>query len=155
MAVYGQAPAAALQAAPLIAPLQPALSLKARVSYAKEVGAGESLSYGLQYRLSQRSVVATVPVGYADGVPRRLFKVGGEVLVGGRRRTVAGAVTMDQILVDCGPGSEVTRGDEVVLLGRQGDAEISPWEWAERLGTIAYEVTCGLSPRLPRLYTSR
>jgi alanine racemase len=155
MAVYGQAPAAALQAAPLIAPLQPALSLKARVSYAKEVGAGESLSYGLQYRLSQRSVVATVPVGYADGVPRRLFMVGGEVLVGGRRRTVAGAVTMDQILVDCGPGSEVTRGDEVVLLGRQGDAEISPWEWAERLGTIAYEVTCGLSPRLPRLYTSR
>ena len=155
MAVYGQAPAAALQAAPLIAPLQPALSLKARVSYAKEVGAGESLSYGLHYRLSQRSVVATVPVGYADGVPRRLFMVGGEVLVGGRRRTVAGAVTMDQILVDCGPGSEVTRGDEVVLLGRQGDAEISPWEWAERLGTIAYEVTCGLSPRLPRLYTSR
>jgi alanine racemase len=155
MAVYGQAPAAALQAAPLIAPLQPALSLKARVSYAKEVGAGESLSYGLQYRLSQRSVVATVPVGYADGVPRRLFMVGGEVLVGGRRRPVAGAVTMDQILVDCGPGSEVTRGDEVVLLGRQGDAEISPWEWAERLGTIAYEVTCGLSPRLPRLYTSR
>jgi alanine racemase len=155
MAVYGQAPAAALQAAPLVAPLQPALSLKARVSYAKEVGAGESLSYGLHYRLSQRSVVATVPVGYADGVPRRLFMVGGEVLIGGRRRPVAGAVTMDQILVDCGPGSEVTRGDEVVLLGRQGDAEISPWEWAERLGTIAYEVTCGLSPRLPRLYTSR
>jgi len=155
MAVYGQAPAAALQAAPLIAPLQPALSLKARVSYAKEVGTGESLSYGLHYRLSQRSVVATVPVGYADGVPRRLFMVGGEVLIGGRRRPVAGAVTMDQILVDCGPGSEVTRGDEVVLLGRQGDAEISPWEWAERLGTIAYEVTCGLSPRLPRLYTCR
>jgi alanine racemase len=155
MAVYGQAPAAALQAAPLVAPLQPALSLKARVSYAKEVGTGESLSYGLHYRLSQRSVVATVPVGYADGVPRRLFMVGGEVLIGGRRRPVAGAVTMDQILVDCGPGSEVTRGDEVVLLGRQGDAEISPWEWAERLGTIAYEVTCGLSPRLPRLYTSR
>jgi DNA polymerase len=132
-------------------PLQPALSLKARVSYAKEVGIGESLSYGLHYRLAERSVVATVPVGYADGVPRRLFMVGGEVLIGGRRRPVAGAVTMDQILVDCGPGSDVARGDEVVLLGRQGEAEISPWEWAERLGTIAYEVTCGLSPRLPRL----
>ncbi len=155
MAVYGQAPAASLQLAPLVVPLQPALSLRARVSYAKEVSTGESLSYGLHYRLSQRSVVATVPVGYADGVPRRLFMVGGEVLIGGRRRPVAGAVTMDQILVDCGPGSEVTRGDEVVLLGRQGDASISPWEWAERLGTIAYEVTCGLSPRLPRLYTSR
>jgi alanine racemase len=155
MAVYGQAPAAALRAAPLVAPLQPALSLKARVSFAKEVGTGESLSYGLHYRLSQPSVVATVPVGYADGVPRRLFMVGGEVLIGARRWPVAGAVTMDQVLVDCGPGSSVARGDEVVLLGRQGDAEISPWEWAERLGTIAYEVTCGLSPRLPRLYISR
>jgi alanine racemase len=154
MAVYGQAPAAALQGGPLVTSLRPALSFKARVSYVKEVDAGESLSYGLHYRLSQRSVVATVPVGYADGVPRRLFVVGGEVLIGGRRRPVVGAVTMDQILVDCGPGSGVRTGDEVVLLGRQGDAEISPWEWAERLGTIAYEVTCALSPRLPRLYTS-
>ncbi len=154
MAMYGQAPAAALQGGPLVAPLQPALSFKARVSYVKEVDAGESLSYGLHYRLSRRSVVATVPVGYADGVPRRLSMVGGEVLIGGRRLPVVGAVTMDQILVDCGPGSGVSRGDEVVLLGRQGDAEISPWEWAERLGTIAYEVTCALSPRLPRLYTS-
>jgi alanine racemase len=160
MAVYGQAPSAALQGGPLVAPLRPALSFKARVSYCKEVDAGESLSYGLHYRLSRRSVVATVPVGYADGVPRRLFKVGGEVLIGGRRRAVVGAVTMDQILVDCGPtgdngaGAAVKTGDEVVLLGRQGDAGISPWEWAERLGTIAYEVTCALSPRLPRLYTS-
>jgi alanine racemase len=155
MAVYGQAPAAALLGGPVVAPLRPALALKARVSFAKEVEAGESLSYGLHYRLSQRSVVGTVPVGYADGVPRRLFAVGGEVLIGGRRRPVVGAVTMDQLLVDCGPGSGVERGDEVVLLGRQGDAEISPWEWAERLGTIAYEVTCGLSPRLPRLYSAR
>jgi alanine racemase len=152
MAVYGQAPAAALQGGPLVAPLRPALSFKARVSYVKDVDAGESLSYGLHYRLSQRSVVATVPVGYADGVPRRLFSVGGEVLIGGRRRPVVGAVTMDQILVDCGPGAGVRTGDEVVLLGRQGDVRISPWEWAERLGTIAYEVTCALSPRLPRLY---
>ncbi len=155
MAMYGQAPAGALRAAPLVAPLQPALALKARVSYAKEVDAGESLSYGLHYRLDRRSVIATVPLGYADGVPRRLFAVGGEVLIGGRRRPVVGSVTMDQILVDCGPGSGAGRGDEVVLLGRQGDAEISPWEWAERLGTIAYEITCALSPRLPRLYISR
>jgi alanine racemase len=153
IAVYGHAPAAALSAGPSVAALRPALSFKARVSYVKEVEAGESLSYGLHYRLSERSVVATVPVGYADGVPRRLFMVGGEVLIGGCRRPVVGAVTMDQILVDCGPGAGVRTGDEVVLLGRQGDAEISPWEWAERLGTIAYEVTCALSPRLPRLYT--
>jgi alanine racemase len=153
MAVYGHAPAAALHDDPLVAPLRPALSFKARVSFVKTVEAGEGLSYGLHYRLAEPSVVATVPVGYADGVPRRLFQVGGEVLVGGRRRPVVGAVTMDQLLVDCGPGSPVRTGDEVVLLGRQADEEISPWEWAERLGTIAYEVTCALSPRLPRIYT--
>ena len=153
MAMYGQAPAASLRAGAVVEGLRPALSFKARVSYAKEVEAGESLSYGLHYRLAERSVVATVPVGYADGVPRRLSEVGGEVLIAGRRHPVAGAVTMDQILVDCGPGAGVRTGDEVVLLGRQGGAEISPWEWAERLGTIAYEVTCALSPRLPRLYT--
>jgi alanine racemase len=152
IAVYGLAPAPCLLDAPLVRPLRQALSLKAAVSFAKEVEAGERLSYGLHYQLSERSVVATVPVGYADGVPRRLCQVGGEVLIGGRRRPVAGSVTMDQLLVDCGPGAEVRRGDEVVLLGRQGGEEITPWEWAGRLGTIAYEVTCGLSPRLPRVY---
>ena len=131
----------------------PALSFKAEVSYAKEVAAGEGLSYGLHYRLSAPSVIATVPVGYADGAPRRLSQVGGEVLIGGRRRPIAGSVTMDQILVDCGPGAGVKAGDEVVLIGRQGDEEVTAWEWGERLGTIAYEVTCALSPRLPRIYT--
>lgn len=153
IAVYGLAPSAALRNDPLARRLRPALALKASVSYAKEVKAGERLSYGLHYRLGEPSVIATVPVGYADGVPRRLFQTGGEVLIGGCRRPVAGAVTMDQLLVDCGPGAEVRRGDEVVLLGRQGDEEVTPWEWGERLGTIAYEVTCALSPRLPRLYT--
>jgi alanine racemase len=62
-------------------------------------------------------------------------------------------VTMDQVLVDCGPEADVRAGDEVVLLGRQGGEEVSAWEWAERLGTIAYEVTCALSARLPRIYT--
>jgi alanine racemase len=152
IAIYGLAPAASLRAEAQVKPLRPALALKAQVSYAQELPAGERLSYGLHYRLLERSVVATVPLGYADGVPRRLFQVGGEVLIGGRRLPVAGAVTMDQILVDCGPGASVRAGDEVVLLGRQGDEEVTAWEWAERLGTIAYEVTCALSPRLPRTY---
>jgi alanine racemase len=116
------------------------------------VAAGEGVSYGLRYHLPERSVVATVPVGYGDGVPRRLSEVGGEVLIGARRRPIAGTVTMDQLMVDCGPGADVRPGDEVVLLGRQGEDEISAWEWADRLGTIAYEVTCGLSARLPRTY---
>jgi alanine racemase len=153
IAIYGLAPASSMRSHPAVRALLPALSFKAEVSYAKEVAAGEGLSYGLHYRLRASSVIATVPVGYADGAPRRLSQVGGEVLIGGRRRPIAGSVTMDQILVDCGPGSGVKAGDEVVLIGRQGDEEVSAWEWGERLGTVAYEVTCALSPRLPRIYT--
>jgi len=153
IAIYGLAPASSMRSHPAVGPLRPALSFKAEVSYAKEVAAGEGLSYGLHYRLSASSVIATVPVGYADGAPRRLSQVGGEVLIGGQRHPIAGSVTMDQILVDCGPRSAVKPGDEVVLIGRQGDEEVTAWEWGERLGTIAYEVTCALSPRLPRIYT--
>jgi alanine racemase len=106
----------------------------------------------LRYRLEQDSMVATVPLGYADGVTRALSATGGEVLIGGRRWPIAGTVTMDQILIDCGPGSPVDVGDEVVLLGRQGGDEITAWEWANRTGTIAYEVVCGVSGRVPRAY---
>jgi alanine racemase len=152
IAVYGLAPSLATRNLPSVARLRPALSLKARVSYCKVVKAGDGLSYGLRYRLAETSDVATVPLGYADGVPRRLSQVGGEVLIGGRRRPVAGAITMDQPLGDCGPASGVRAGDEVVLIGQQGCDAIDAWEWAERLETIAYEVTCGLSARLPRAY---
>jgi alanine racemase len=132
--------------------LRPALSLRARVSFVKQVEAGEQLSYGLRYTVPTRSVVATVPLGYADGVTRSLAAQGGQVLIGGRRYPIAGAVTMDQILVDCGPDADVALGDVAVLLGRQGGDEISAWEWAERTGTIAYEVVCGMSARVPRVY---
>ena len=153
IAIYGMPPARALQGYQVVQRLEPALAFKAEVSYVKAVEKGERVSYGLRYRLPAASVIATVPAGYADGVPRRLSEVGGEVLIGGRRRPIAGTVTMDQLMVDCGPGADVKAGDEVVLIGRQGDDEVTAWEWAERLGTIAYEVTCGLSPRLPRVYT--
>ncbi len=149
IAVYGVAPSPTLAAA---ARLRPALSLRARVSFVKEVDAGEAVSYGLRRPLERRSVVATVPIGYADGVPWRLGVTGGEVLIGGRRRPLAGSVTMDQILVDCGDDRSVSVGDEVVLLGRQGDEEIDAWEWAERVGTIAYDVLTGIGPRVPRVY---
>ncbi len=148
IALYGIPPSPALAGR---AHLRPALSLRARVSYVKQVAAGEALSYGLRYRLDRRSSVATVPVGYADGVPWRLAAAGGEVLVGGRRRPIAGAVTMDQILVDCGD-DPVSVGDEVVLLGAQGDEQVDAWEWAGRLGTIAYEVLCGIGARVERVY---
>ena len=149
IAVYGLDPSPALRGR---VPLRPAMRLVSRVAHTRRVPAGEAVSYGLRRPLTADSTIATIPIGYADGVPRRLFDTGGEVLVGGRRRPLAGVVTMDQLLVDCGD-DRVERGDEVVLLGCQGDARIGAEEWAERLGTIAYEIVCGISARVPRRYT--
>ena len=112
--------------------------------------AGERTSYGRAYELAERADIATVPVGYADGVPRSLFDGGGEVLIGGRRRRVAGSVTMDQLMVDCGPDSGVRHGDEVVLIGSQGAETVTAQEWADRIGTISFEILCRIGPRLPR-----
>lgn len=131
--------------------LRPALSLRARVSMVRALDTGERPSYGRRYPLPEPSVVATVPLGYADGMPRRYFEAGGVVLIGGRRRPLAGTVTMDQIVVDCGPDPDVAAGDEVVLIGTQGEQSISAWDWAGTLGTIGYEVTCAIGPRVPRV----
>lgn len=131
--------------------LRPALSLKARVHLVRELPAGERTSYGRHYRLARAGQVAVVPLGYHDGVARALAAAGGEVLIGGVRRPLAGTVTMDQILVDCTDGPPVAPGDEAVLLGRQGGEAITADEWARRLGTICYEVLCGIGPRVPRL----
>ncbi len=160
--LYGYAPSRAIadgsagaDVASFVGSLRPALTLKARVSEVRELDAGERPSYGRRRALPERGVVATVPIGYADGVPRRLFDAGCPVLISGRRRPLAGVVTMDQLLVDCGPGARVARGDEVVLIGRQGTEEITAQEWAERLGTITYEVLCGIGPRVPRVHAGR
>ncbi len=151
IALFGLAPSPALVGR---ADIHPALSLHARVSHVRSLAAGEGISYGLQYRLERRSFVATVPIGYADGVPWRLGAAGGEVLIGGRRRPIAGSVTMDQITVDCGDDAGVSPGDEVVLLGRQDGESVDAWEWARRVDTIAYEIVCRIGPRVPRTYTS-
>jgi alanine racemase len=151
IALYGLSPGHGVDH--LCAELRPALSLRARVSLVKPVAAGERVSYGLRYRFEHDTVVATVPIGYADGVTRRLHAVGGEVLVGGHRRPIVGVVTMDQLMVDCGADSAVAVGEEVVLLGRQAADEITAAEWADRLGTISYEVVCGIGARVPRLPT--
>jgi alanine racemase len=95
--------------------------------------------------------VATVPLGYADGIPRRYFTEGGTVLIGGRPRPLAGTVTMDQIVVDCGTDASVSVGDEVVLIGRQGTASLSVQDWADRLGTIGNEVLTEIGSRVPRV----
>jgi alanine racemase len=148
IAIYGIPPVPLLGGR---AALRPALSLRARVSHVKTLEAGSRLSYGLRYRLARDARIATVPIGYADGVPRNLAATGGEVLIGGRRRPIAGTVTMDQLMIDVGDDA-VEVGDEVVLLGVQGDQEVTAQEWAERLGTIPYEIVCGIGPRAPRRY---
>lgn len=153
IAVYGYAPAPALGAIVEEATgeaLRPALCLRARVTHVQRLEAGERLSYGRRYRLGEESVVATVPAGYADGVPRSLSEAGGEVIVGGRRRPIAGTVTMDQLMVDCGPDADVRRGDEVVLIGSSGEERITADEWAALTGTISYEILTGIGSRVPR-----
>ena len=117
IAMYGISPGHGVD--DLCRELRPALSLRARVSYLKRVEAGTRISYGLRHTFSSPTTVATVPIGYADGVPRRLFETGGEVLVGGRRRPIVGVVTMDQLMIDVGD-DPVAVGDEVVLIGEQG-----------------------------------
>jgi alanine racemase len=150
IATYGIAPRPRM---PQAEGLRPAMSLKARVSFVKRVRAGEPISYGLHHVCAAPTVVATLPLGYYDGVPRRLGLVGGEVLIGGRRRRIIGAVTMDQLMVDCGDDNSVRPRDEAVLFGEQDGEVISAWDWAERLDTIAYEIVCGIAiNRVPRRY---
>jgi len=130
--------------------LRPVLSWRAAVSSVRRVEAGARPSYGRLSPLEAPSTVATVPVGYADGVPRRYFEAGGVVLVGGRRRRLAGMVSMDQIVVDCG-SDDVAVGDDVVLIGAQGTETLTVTQWAAALRTIEHEVLCGIGSRVPRV----
>ena len=132
--------------------LIPALSLKGRVSAVRLVEKGEAVSYGLRRPLADTSVIATVPIGYADGVPRSLTDSDIQVLVNGVPRPIAGTITMDQLMLDCGNDFDVTVGDEVVLIGRQGDQVVTADEWANALGTIGYEIVCGIGERVFRRY---
>ncbi len=152
IATYGVPPSADLE---LPVPLEPAMNVRAEVSRVRSVAAGEGVSYGLRHRFRSPARLAVVPLGYADGVPRRLGELGADVLIGGVRRPMRGVVTMDQLVVEVTDGPEVAVGDEVVLIGRQGDEEITTGEWAEMLGTISYEIVCGFGPRLPRRHLTR
>jgi alanine racemase len=145
--IYGLSPGIGVQR--YCGDLLPALTLRARVSHVKRVAAGDGVSYGLRHTVPRDTTVATLPIGYADGVPRRLYAAGGRVLVNGRHCPIAGVVTMDQLMIACGD-EPVGVGDEAVLLGRQGDGLVPVSEWAEALGTIDYEITCGISARVER-----
>ena len=149
IALYGLEPGSGVSN--LMEGLPPALQLVSTVGYVKRTSPGSVFSYGSRARLDRAATVATVPIGYADGVPRRLGLNGGEVLIGGKRRPILGVVTMDQLIVDCGD-DHVAVGDEVVLIGRQSGHEITATEWADRCGTINYEIVCAISPRVSRRY---
>ncbi|NNN00271.1 MAG: alanine racemase [Acidimicrobiaceae bacterium] len=152
LALYGYLPEQWL-ASPLqehAMTLRSALTLRARVVAVRRVEAGERPSYGRRRALERPATIATVPFGYADGYPRRLFGAGAEVLINQRRYPLAGSVTMDQLLVDVGD-DEVHPGDEVVLLGRQGEQEITADDWARWAETITWEILCGIGARVPRV----
>jgi alanine racemase len=131
--------------------LRSAMRVLSEVVYVQRLPAGSRPSYGRRRALDEDSSVATIPIGYADGMPRRLSATGGEVLIRGRRYPLAGTVTMDQIVVDVGD-DPIEVGDQVVLIGRQGDEEIGADEWAKRVDTISYEIVCDIGPRVPRRY---
>jgi alanine racemase len=146
IAMYGIAPGPDLSDPGL----RPAMSWRSAVSMVKRVPAGHGISYGHHYRVQSDSTIATVPVGYADGYSR-LLSNRAEVIIRGRRHPVAGAVTMDHIMVDCGD-HPVEPGDGVILIGNEGDARVTAEDMAAWMGTIPYVVVCGVSERVPREY---
>ncbi len=134
--------------------LQPVMSLKSRIVHLKKVGPGFKVSYGSTYITDKDTVIATIPAGYADGVCR-LLSSNGFMLVRGRRAPIIGRVCMDLTMIDVTGIDNVAVHDEVVIIGRQGEEEISADEIAARTGTINYEVVTSLAPRVPRIVINR
>jgi alanine racemase len=147
--LYGSSPAPGL---PHAGELRPVMSLATAVAFLKRVPAGTPLSYGGTFTTRRESLIATLPVGYADGY-RRAFSNRASVLVRGRRAPVVGTVCMDLCLADVTGIPGVALGDEVILLGSQGEERITAEELAAHAGTISYEIFCGVGPRVPRVYS--
>lgn len=131
--------------------LRPLMTLKTRIHFLKTVPSGARISYGGTFVTRRDSLIATLPIGYADGYSR-LLSNRGEVLIRGKRAPVVGTVCMDYIMVDATDIPHVSSGDEVVLIGKQGKERITAEEVAEKIGTISYEVFCSVSKRVPRIY---
>jgi alanine racemase len=127
---------------------KPVMEMKAPLLFVKSVEAGTSVSYGRTWTAEQKTFIATLGVGYADGYPR-LLSNRGRVLIGGKSYPLAGRVTMDQTMVDLGPETQVKTGDEAILFGPD-PAGPGADEIAQITGTIPYEITCGISLRVPR-----
>ncbi len=134
--------------------LKPVLELKAKIAYLKRVPSGTPISYGSTYITEREAEIATLPLGYADGYPRLLSNQA-DVLVNGKRAPVRGRVCMDQLMIDVSDISQVEEGQEVTLIGREGDSEITAGELAEMIGTINYEIVSRLGKRVPRIYLNQ
>ncbi len=148
--LYGLPPAPAL--APLMADLKPVMEWYTKIVYLKEVEAGVPISYGATYTTTERTYIATLPVGYADGYSRHLSNQA-EVLIRGRRYPVVGRVCMDQMMVNLGPQTPAFGvGEPVTLAGTSGDETITFTDLADLAGTINYELTCLITPRVTRLF---
>jgi len=149
ISLYGMNPSAKVRVDAL--GVRPAMKVKGHIVQVKRVKKGAFVSYGGTWQAEQETVVATVPCGYGDGYPR-LLSGRGHMLVRGRRVPVLGRVCMDMTMVDVTGIDGVAVGDEVVIMGSQGDATVSADEIAEAIGTINYEVTCMVASRVPRIY---
>jgi alanine racemase len=128
------------------------MTLKTRITLVRTLGSGRSISYGMTFVTPSQMIVATLGAGYGDGIDRHLSGQDTDVLIRGRRCRMLGRVTMDQIVVDVSQLDRVEPGEEVVLIGRQGDEEILASELATKAGTIAWEVFTGITKRVVRLY---
>ena len=146
--LYGSYPSSTFRS---LIPLKPVMTLKTRIHFLKSVPPGTRISYGGTFKAKRESLIATLPIGYADGYSRHLSNLG-EVLIHGKRAPVVGKVCMDFIMVDVTDIPRVSAGDEVVLMGRQGTEQITPEEIAEKINSISYEVLCLIGKRVPRIY---
>jgi alanine racemase len=150
IAVYGMDP---FQQDAAARGLEPALDLESYVAAVRRFEPGDSAGYGRRWRASAAGWIATIPIGYGDGW-RRAFTNNAEVLIGGARHPLVGTVSMDNITVDLGPETDIEPGAPVVLIGEQGNQRITAEELARRIDTINYEITCGLTQRVRRIWSS-
>ena len=150
--LYGMPPAPSL--APLMTDLKPVMELYTKIVYIKELPANTTISYGATYTTPERTHIATLPVGYADGYSRQLSNKG-EVLIRGRRYPIVGRICMDQMMINLGPDEpSFGVGEPVTLVGTEGNETITFTDLATLIGTINYELTCLIAPRIPRIYYS-
>ena len=131
--------------------ITPVMSVKSVVAMVKDIAAGTTVSYGRTFTAEKDMQIATIPIGYADGYTRRLSGNGARMIIGGEYVPVIGTICMDMCMVDV-TGLGVKAGDEVTVIGREGDKEITADEIAQKSGTINYEITCDISKRVPRVY---